>query len=229
MTTARPTIFVANHTQLFDLVHATIKEDGPHCDLNHIDVSSMTELRGLFAGSDFDGDVSRWDVSNVTDFGNLFAQCPFAGDISKWNTARAVTMQQMFHSNAHFQGDLKGWDVSNVQDFSGMFANAAFNGDLSLWTPHPTGIWSSVVSAEKLKAMPQPCIFHWFYAIGGSDVFREREVLQPEWQTHLHRMRPMLDSLDLGHFDKLALLQRSWVAQQGPTLLPTLPLPDLCV
>ena len=54
----RPTISVADHTQLFDLVHATIKDKGPHCDLNHIDVSRLTALRGLFAGSDFDWDVS---------------------------------------------------------------------------------------------------------------------------------------------------------------------------
>ena len=224
----RPTIFVANHTQLFDLVHATIKEDGPHCDLNHIDVSRMTELRGLFAGSDFDGDVSRWDVSNVTDFGNLFAQCPFAGDISKWNTKSALIMRQMFHSNKRFQGDLNGWLVCNVQDFSGMFAGAAFHGDLSSWTPHPAARWSSVLSVEKLKDMPQPCVFHWSYIIRAAGLL-DQLVLQPEWQAHLHRMRPLLESLDLGHSEKIALYQRSWVEQQRPTLLPTLPLPDLCV
>ena len=225
----RPTISVADHTQLFDLVHATIRDKGTHCDLNHIDVSGVTELRGLFAGSDFDGDVSQWDVAGVTNFASVFAQCPFAGDLSKWNTRSAVTMQQMFHSNARFQGDVSEWDVSNVQDFSGMFANAAFQGDLSSWTPHSTAIWSSAFSVGKLKAMPQPSIFHWFYATACSTVFKENDVLQPEWQAHLHRMRPMLNSLALGDFDQWALLQRSWVAQQGPALLPTLPLPDLCV
>lgn len=229
MNTTRPSISVVNHTQLFDLVHATIKDKGPHCDLNHIDVADVTELRGLFAGSDFDGDVSQWDVSNVTNFSSAFAQCPFAGDISMWDTRRAMTMRQMFHSNARFHGDLNGWDVSNVRDFSGMFANAAFKGDLSSWTPHPTAIWSSAFSVGKLKAMPQPSVFHWFYVIEGASVFKEHDVLQPEWQAHLHRMRPMLDSLDLGASEKWALLQRSWVEQLAPARLPTLLLPDLSV
>lgn len=225
----RPTISVANHTQLFDVVHAIIKKEGPHCDLNHIDVSCVTELWGLFAGSSFDGNVSRWDVSRVTNFANVFAKCPFSGDVSKWDTHSALTMKQMFHSNKHFQGDLGGWDVSNVHDFSGMFANAEFCGDLSAWRLHPVAVWSSMFSVEKLKAMPQPNAFHWFHAVRPSGVCKPSDILQPQWQEHFDRMRPMLDSLDLELSQKCALYQRAWVEQQNPGCLPLLTLPDFAV
>lgn len=78
-------ISVPNHYQLHTLVHNTIALEGPHCDLNHIDVSQVPNMQGLFAGSVFEGDISWWDVSNVTDFSFMFSGTNFTGDLSQWN------------------------------------------------------------------------------------------------------------------------------------------------
>ena len=99
-------IVVTTREELHEQIDRHIREYGEQCDLNHIDVSQVTDMRGTFAGSKFKGDISRWDVSNVTAMGYMFESSQFNGDISNWN-------------------------VSNVNDMRVMFENAAFNGDLS--------------------------------------------------------------------------------------------------
>ena len=42
-----------------------IKGSANDADLNHLDVSRVTDMRYLFNGSEFDGDISGWNVSNV--------------------------------------------------------------------------------------------------------------------------------------------------------------------
>ena len=51
----------------------------------------------MFAGAEFNGNISDWDVSNVTD------------------------MSGMFSNNKVFQGDISKWDISNVTDKRDMF------------------------------------------------------------------------------------------------------------
>lgn len=75
-------------------------------DLNHLDVSRVTNFAALFCG--------RW--SNV--------------DISQWNMSSAKNLSQMF-SSSRFVGDISKWDVSNVVNMDGMFEYSAFKGDIS--------------------------------------------------------------------------------------------------
>ena len=58
------------HLQL--LIKREIKQNGSNCDLNHIDVSSVTDMDAMFSDSPFNGDISKWDVSNVTDMWRMF-------------------------------------------------------------------------------------------------------------------------------------------------------------
>ena len=54
----RPT----NGDELKELIEQRIKEQGPKCDLNDIDVSGVEDMSGLFMNSTFNGDISKWVV-----------------------------------------------------------------------------------------------------------------------------------------------------------------------
>lgn len=121
-----------DNKHLRKLVAHNIDRHGPRCDLNHIDVSGVTDFTGIFANTAFDGDISRWDVSNAIGMQELFASSPFNGDISMWNVAKVTDMSRMF-SKTPFQGDLSKWNVGSVTSMHSMFAHSLFNGDISRW------------------------------------------------------------------------------------------------
>ncbi len=120
------------------LIKDAMKKYGNECDLNHIDVSEMTSLSGVFSPqyenncSAFNGDISKWDTSKVTDMSYLFYNSKFQGDISQWNTANVKDMSGMF-AKSLFNGDISNWDVSNVTQMHGTFEGSPFNGDISRW------------------------------------------------------------------------------------------------
>jgi len=128
----KKTILVTNNLQLHHLVEEEIKLNGPNCDLNHLDVSNVTDMGWLFQGSDFNGDISHWNTSNVLKMTGLFKQSQFNGDISRWNTSHVIIMNRLF-SHSQFNGDISGWDTSKAQNMSSMFANSQFDGDISNW------------------------------------------------------------------------------------------------
>jgi surface protein len=144
-----------------EVVTSEIKRLGDDANLNHLDVSNITSMEGLFKkrggeyyfngdisgwdvsnvrsmrsmfrGSRFNGDISGWYVSNVTDMGSMFAHSKFNGDISKWDVGKVTSMWGMFFVSP-FNGDISKWDVSNVTDMDGMFRASPFNGDISNWS-----------------------------------------------------------------------------------------------
>ena len=126
-----PTVATDNK-HLRKLVLHNMDRHGARCDLNHIDVSGITDFSGIFANTAFDGGISRWDTSSAVNMTELFAVCPFNGDISKWNMSKVELTSRMFFQSP-FQGLIADWDVSNVRDMHSMFAHALFNGDISGW------------------------------------------------------------------------------------------------
>ena len=94
--------------ELRKIIIQRIKEDGPDCDLNDIDVSKITDMSHLFSANmyfngneifnDFNGDISLWNVSNVKNMSGMFNFCnQFNCDISSWNVSHVTDMSLMFY------------------------------------------------------------------------------------------------------------------------------------
>ena len=70
--------------ELQELVDKLIKERGNDADLNDIDTSEITDMDGIFEGSNFNGDISNWDVSNVKNMYGMFYKSPLEKNPPKW-------------------------------------------------------------------------------------------------------------------------------------------------
>ena len=115
-------IIVATDKSIKEIVNSEIERLGNNADLNHIDVSQVTDMRRLFEDSEFNGDISKWDVSNVRYMDNMFSGSSFRGDISKWDVSNCRSMCHMFE-NSRFSGDISKWDVARCSMLH-MFANS---------------------------------------------------------------------------------------------------------
>ena len=77
-------------------VEAAIALHGPNVDLNYIDIEPVVSLNGLFKGSPFNGDISKWNTSKVWNLCATFAKSAFTGDISLWDTSNVVNLSETF-------------------------------------------------------------------------------------------------------------------------------------
>merc|ERR1711933_254677 len=67
------------------------------------------------------GNFKNWDVSKITDMDGVFAETDFNGDISSWNTDKVTSMQSMFYEAKSFNQKLCDWNFDNVVDTEMMF------------------------------------------------------------------------------------------------------------
>ena len=119
--------------ELQQIIIQRIKDDGPECDLNDIDVSEIEDMSYLFNANKnwnsgnkifkyFNGDISLWNVSNVTNMCGIFNWCEkFNCDLSRWNVSNVTDMECMFNCCYNFNSDISKWDVSNVENIGDMF------------------------------------------------------------------------------------------------------------
>ena len=63
--------------QLVSLIEQELQRQGPDADLNFIDTSEITDMRGLFFKfTDIRNiKIDQWDVSNVTNMEYMFSNC----------------------------------------------------------------------------------------------------------------------------------------------------------
>ena len=112
-----------NKQDLIRIIKDRIREQGPKCDLNDIDVSRITDMSGLFSShglDNFNGDISGWDVSNVKSMTSMFEGSKFNGDISQWDVRHVEDMRLMFFMSM-FKGDISDWDVQKDTNMESMF------------------------------------------------------------------------------------------------------------
>ena len=143
---------VSDRETLQQIIVLSMREFGPECDLNWVDVSDIEMMVDLFSGSrrNFNGDISRWDVSNVVAMAGLFYNSEFNGDISNWNVSNVTDMSNMF-CGSKFNGDISKWNVSNVTNMCGMFIYSSFNGDVSKWDVSKVEDMSGMFSQTKFS------------------------------------------------------------------------------
>ena len=102
---------VADDSNIYDIVSEELEKLGDRANLNHIDVSQVTNMEDLFYESNFNGDISKWDVSNVENMNYMFQNSQFNGDISKWNISKVKEMFGMFY-NSQFNQDISKWNIN---------------------------------------------------------------------------------------------------------------------
>lgn len=141
-----PAVAVDNK-HLRKLVQHNMGRHGKCCDLNHIDVSNVQDFTGIFANTDFNGDVSKWNMSNARSLQELFASCPFNGDISQWDVSNVIDLSRTFFKSS-FQGDISRWNVSRVSSMHSTFAHSQFNGDISQWDVSSVATMSAMFMAS---------------------------------------------------------------------------------
>jgi surface protein len=123
-------------------------------DISGWDVSNVTNMKGMFHGSNFrdvNGSINEWDVSNVTNMEDMFAYSRPSGiSFSSWDVSNVENMCAMFQGAKYFYGNgVDNWDVSNVKDMSWMFAECKdFYKSLSKW---------NLNKLEKCKSMFTYC------------------------------------------------------------------------
>ena len=134
----------ATDETIYQIVKDELDRLGHDADLNHINVSKVTNMRCLFSCTDEDlgsqykdlnPDISEWDVSHVEKMNYMFWKCEnFNQDISQWNVSKVKNMNCMFYGCENFNQDISIWDVSKVENMASMFYSCGnFNKDLSGW------------------------------------------------------------------------------------------------
>ena len=156
-----------NDSNIRDLVDAYINDrqelpaDLRNIQIGEWDVSDVTDMSGLFEGTNFNEPLNNWNVSNVTDMASMFSECPnFNQPLNNWNVSNVTNMPGMFLLATSFNQPLNNWNVSNVTDMSEMFNGAEmFNQSLDNWNVRESRVELYNMFKDSLTRTPVP---HWY-------------------------------------------------------------------
>lgn len=131
-------IIAKDKEHLKQLIKEEMECNGHECNLNHIDVSHITDMTHLFAHSGFNGNISQWNVSNVKTMRSMFQSSYFNGNIFNWNVEKVEDMTCMFYGS-YFYGDISNWKPYDLIKTHNMFKLCA----------GPPPYWAEIKEAEK--------------------------------------------------------------------------------
>lgn len=113
-----------------DVVRSEIDRLGSKADLNHLNTTLVTNMKGGFTQLDFVGNISEWDTSNVENMESLFGLCSFNGNISKWDVSNVKNMKHLFYSS-DFNQDISEWKIDACVNTSQTFTDTNFTGEIN--------------------------------------------------------------------------------------------------
>lgn len=101
-----------------DTIHQIVKDEidrlGLDANLNHINVSEVTNMNSLFSRAAYDNfDLKKYEGLNP--------------DITLWNVSNVTIMNYMFYNCENFNCDISDWDVRNVKYKDFMFYGCNIN------------------------------------------------------------------------------------------------------
>ena len=98
------------------IIEKLITKHGKNANLNHIDVSNITNMSKLFKGIDvWNIRIDKWDVYNVENMFQMFyGCCNFNCNLSKWDVSKVRNMNFMFWCCRKFFCNLSKWDLRNI-------------------------------------------------------------------------------------------------------------------
>lgn len=134
------TLFPTTREELIDMIREKIKDDGPDCDLNCIDVSAIDNFGAVFGSwgtKQFNGNISKWDMSNAKSLNSMFNGSMFSGidgGIADWDVSNVEMMDYTFNSSK-FNSDISNWNVEKVRSMVCTFQDSDFDQDINAWNP----------------------------------------------------------------------------------------------
>ena len=149
-----------NNDNVFDIVNAEVHKQSGNgqtrlhpINLNHIDVSEVTEMSCLFDAVNDEVtlryiDISGWDVGNVEQMKWMFCDCKelvSVGDLSNWDVRKLEDAEGMFQrcKNLEYVGNISKWDPESLREygvndmFIGCHKLRGNIGNLSAWNVSP--------------------------------------------------------------------------------------------
>lgn len=133
-TTISPNIDVSSVTNMREMFALSTLNP----DVSNWNVKKVTSMRNMFNGAKLaEPDVSRWETNSVTDLYGVFANTEKANpNVSKWNTSNVTNMAGMFGGTKVAEPNVSAWDVSKVEDMQYMFSGSVkANPNMSKWNP----------------------------------------------------------------------------------------------